>query len=154
MNAAVSRFPELLDLIMAHDRPDENNLPPCLAKRRRANYPGAGHRTSLGAFPTAPRWVEGAGWFALPRRSKEIRSSERQLRCKREVVFALGDYLIRWKVFLDNSPPSGGERWAPISKVLGLHSNTRKSIEWRQERRQFGLGQSQSPLPQVLSMDL
>jgi hypothetical protein len=29
--------------------------------------------------------------------------------CKRETVFAGGDYTVRWKIFLDNSPPSFGE---------------------------------------------
>jgi Putative DNA-binding domain len=29
--------------------------------------------------------------------------------CKRETVFAGGDYTVRWKMFLDNSPPSFGE---------------------------------------------
>jgi predicted HTH transcriptional regulator len=31
------------------------------------------------------------------------------LECKPEASFADGDYSVRWKVFLDNSPPSSGE---------------------------------------------
>jgi Putative DNA-binding domain len=31
------------------------------------------------------------------------------LECKRETVFAAGDYTLSWKVFLDNSPPTFGE---------------------------------------------
>lgn len=38
-----------------------------------------------------------------------MQDSERWVQCKRETLFAPGDYVVRWKVYLDNSPPSSGE---------------------------------------------
>jgi len=67
---------------------------------------------------TDERLVLGAD---LPARSKvtqaviypgdecEVSGSKRQLDCQRDVVFEPGEYVVRWRVFMDNSPPSSGE---------------------------------------------
>jgi hypothetical protein len=44
-----------------------------------------------------------------PGDEQTIEDARFSLECKRETVFASGDYTLNWKVFLDNSPPNFGE---------------------------------------------
>ena len=44
-----------------------------------------------------------------PGDERVIGASERWVQCNRETSFAQGEYVVRWKVFLHNSPPSSGE---------------------------------------------
>jgi hypothetical protein len=44
-----------------------------------------------------------------PGDEQPMEASERWMQCRREASFAPGDYVARWKIYLDNSPPSSGE---------------------------------------------
>jgi hypothetical protein len=44
-----------------------------------------------------------------PGDEQTITNAHFSFECKRETAFAGGDYTVRWKIFLDNSPPSSGE---------------------------------------------
>lgn len=56
-----------------------------------------------------PARVDMRGKVVYPGDEHEVSGSDRHLRCEREVTLAEGDYVVRWRVFLDNSPPSVGE---------------------------------------------
>jgi hypothetical protein len=49
------------------------------------------------------------GALIYPGDEREIVGSACSLRCMRETPLANGDYVVRWRVFLDNSPTSVGE---------------------------------------------
>jgi Schlafen, AlbA_2 len=56
-----------------------------------------------------PQRVIMDGETIYPGDLRTIDRSERWLTCQRDMSFSAGDYLVRWQVFLDNSPPSSGE---------------------------------------------
>jgi len=117
---AVRRFPELLKLMVAHYHPDEISFdlvlrndgeltvrePAVELREARSQQLFNGWTVQGGAL--APR-LEMRGEVIYPGDEREIDGSGCLLRCKRDAVLAQGDYVVRWKVFLDNSPPSTGE---------------------------------------------
>ncbi|HQU44690.1 MAG TPA: hypothetical protein PK867_17880, partial [Pirellulales bacterium] len=56
-----------------------------------------------------PQRLEMHQQVIYPGEEREISNSACHLRWKRQRALATGDYLIAWRVFLDNSPPSAGE---------------------------------------------
>lgn len=117
---AVRRFPEFLDLMMARYHPDEICFdlvlrndgeltirePAVELREARSQQLFDGWTVQGGSL--SPR-LEMRGEVIYPGDEREIAGSECHLRCKRDAGLAQGDYVVRWKVFLDNSPPSGGE---------------------------------------------
>ena len=117
---AVRRFPELLDLMAARYHPDEISFdlvlrndgeltirePAVELRETRSQQLFDGWTVQGGSL--SPR-LEMRGEVIYPGDEREIAGSECQLRCKRDTALAQGDYVVRWKVFLDNSPPSAGE---------------------------------------------
>jgi len=117
---AVRRFPELLELMEARCHPDEITFDlvlrndseltirqPALELREERSQQLFDGWTVRGT--SLPSRLEMRDEVIYPGDEREITGSECTLQCKRDAVLALRDYLVRWKVFLDNSPPSSGE---------------------------------------------
>jgi hypothetical protein len=117
---AVRRFPELLDLMMARYHPDEISFdlvlrndgeltirePVVKLREARAQQLLDGWTVQSGSLSAR---LEMRGNVIYPGDDREIAGSGCHLRCKREAALAVGDYVVCWKVFLENSPPSAGE---------------------------------------------
>jgi hypothetical protein len=117
---AINRFPERLDLMVARYHPDEISFvlvlrnegeitirdPAVKMLEARSERLFDGWTVQGRSLP--PR-LEMPGEVIYPGDEREIAGSECHLRCKREAELAEEDYVVRWSVFLDNSPPSTGE---------------------------------------------
>ena len=117
---AATRFPELLDLMVARYHPDEISFglvlrndgeltirdPAVQLSEARSQHLFDGWRVQAGALP--PR-LDMSGEIIYPGDERDITGSQCQLRCKRDAALVKGDYVVRWKIYLDNSPPSIGE---------------------------------------------
>lgn len=118
---AMSRFPEaVFEVMNSHFVPDQIDF--CLVLRNdgeltiRDPVVEVQENRSLQLFDgwnvqgaSLPRRLDMHGEAVYPGDERDISGSERQLRCKRDVKLDRGDYEVRWRVFLDNSPPSEGE---------------------------------------------
>lgn len=134
---AFERFPELFEIIGAGDAPDEISLrfvvrndgeltirdpavelhdvqPPKLFD---------GLTMQKGRLDSRHEMREDVIYSGDER---EIADSECRLQCRRGSVLAVGDYGIKWKVFLDNSPPSEGEidlgEWIQTARINATSS--------------------------------
>lgn len=117
---AATRFPELLELMSARYHPDEISFdlvlrndgeltirdPAVELSETRSQQLFDGWTVQASSLP--PRF-DMRGEIIYPGDERKIAGSECQLRCRREATLAEGDYLVRWRIFLDNSPPSDGE---------------------------------------------
>jgi hypothetical protein len=118
---ALNRFPDaMFDVMNSHFAPDQIDF--CLVLRndgeltirdpvveiqeRRSSRVNDGWH--IPGAPLPPR-LGMPGEVVYPGDERAIAGSERKMRCKREVKLDRGDYEVRWKVFLDNSPPSEGQ---------------------------------------------
>jgi hypothetical protein len=117
---AVRRFPEVLELIFKQYQPmDEIAFD--LVLRNDGELTIRDPAVELQEL-RAPRLFD--GWTVqvreLPSRSelrgaiypgdqREIERSRCELRCLRSTMVAPGDYVVKWRVFLNNSPPSVSE---------------------------------------------
>jgi hypothetical protein len=73
---------------------------------------------------------------------------ERWMQCKRGASFAPVDYVARWKVYLDNSPPSSGEIDLGAQRTPAINfRNIRSAGETSSRRR---LDRRISTLPPLL----
>jgi hypothetical protein len=72
---------------------------------------------------TAPQRIKLEDTIIYPGGEHVLESAKISLECKRETVFAGGDYKLDWRVFLDNSPPSFGV--IDLGATL-QHARTRK----------------------------
>ncbi len=59
--------------------------------------------------PTRVTRYESPGVVIYPGDARLIPDSGRRFSCKRDAIISPGDHVIKWKVFLDNAPPSHGE---------------------------------------------
>lgn len=117
---AFERFPELIDLIGAGVQPDvisfdfvlkndgELTIRDPAVKLIEARPPGLFDGFTLHGS-ALPSRLEMGGDMVYPGDEREIPESEAKLQCRRGVPLCNGAYIVKWKVFLDNSPPSEGE---------------------------------------------
>ncbi len=117
---ALARYPELLDLMAARFHPDEicfdlvlrndgelTVRDPAVQIRAVRSEQLSDGWTVQGDPP--PSRLEMRGELIYPGDERDIAGSSCQLRCKREATLTEGDYVLHWKVFLDDSPPCTGE---------------------------------------------
>jgi hypothetical protein len=117
---AIRRFPDLWDLVASRYRPDKISFdlilrndgeltirqPAIELRAERSEELLKGWTVQGGSLP--PR-LEMGDETIYPGDEREITGSQCDLSCRRDAVLVQGDYVLRWKVFLDNSPPSTGE---------------------------------------------
>lgn len=117
--SAVARFPEaFLDLIEAKSAPDEIRCDLTIK-----------NDGELTIRDPAVEWVESlssdafgnirpnsnlarvdmVGETIYPGDDRSVPGSSRQFRCKSGKPIAPGDFVVHWRVFLDNAPPSSGD---------------------------------------------
>ena len=117
---ALRRFPEIFDLMLARYHPDEiafdlvlRNDGELTIRDPAVELHVAQSRQLFDGWTvqggSLPSRLDVRGEVIYPGDQREIAGSECHLRCKREVTLAEGDYVVSWKVFLDNSPPSAGD---------------------------------------------
>ena len=117
---ALARFPELFELIAAHYHPDEIVFDLVLRNDGELTIRDPAvellERRSAELFDgwtiqgePLPLRLEMQGEVIYPGDQRGLVGSQRHLRCRREAALAQSDYVVHWKVFLENSPPSEGE---------------------------------------------
>lgn len=118
-DAALRRFPELLDIMNADRVPDiiEYDLilrndgeitirDPAIEAEARMSEALLGEGVTI-QYPPPDRY-EMTGQLIYPGDERVVPDSRAKFRCRRAAELNAGDHFIKWKVFLDNSPPSEG----------------------------------------------
>jgi len=118
---AVIRFPEVfVELMLAHHQRDEIVFDFILRNDGELTIRGPAIELrevrseklldgwTVQGGRARPR-LEMPGEVIFPGDQRIIECSECKLLCKREVPLAEGDYVVGWRVYLDNSQPSAGE---------------------------------------------
>ncbi len=136
---AFERFPELVDLVGPGDQPDEIFFDFVLkndgeltirdpaVKLSGACRPGLfdGFTLQAGSLPSR---IEMHGDVVYPGDERDIAGSEASLKCRTGVALPEGICIFKWKIFLDNSPPSEGEidLGAVVQKARGCAGSAKR----------------------------
>ena len=117
---AITRFPELFDLIQARYHPDEISFDLILRNdgeltirepsiefyEIKSEHLFNNWKVQANVLPSR---INMSGEVIYPSDERVIDGSECTIRCKRDIALGEGIYEVQWKVFLDNSPPNIGK---------------------------------------------